>query len=100
MKTVHDFKEYSAADLRFHFNISKATQNDLFYSAMVNLKSALEAHFTEMNSSIGTQFSANDHWNIYMAIERKEAELAKILMYCTIDRSIKVLRENDSKNLL
>ena len=100
MGNVHDFKEYSAADLRFHFNISKATQNDLFYSAMVNLKSALEAHFTEMNSSIGTQFSANDHWNIYMAIERKEAELAKILMYCTIDRSIKVLRENDSKNLL
>lgn len=93
MSRTNDSKEYSEADVRFHLAISSATQNELFYSSMLNLRSALETHFSEMNSTIGTQFSANDHWNIYMAIERKEAELAKVLMYCTIDRSIKVLRE-------
>lgn len=93
MSRTNDSKEYSEADVRFHLAISRATQNELFHSSMINLRSALETHFTEMNSTIGTQFSANDHWNIYMAIERKEAELAKVLMYCTIDRSIKVLRE-------
>lgn len=90
---INNFQMYSQADLDFHLNIAQATKNDLFYSEMLNIREMLKTHFVEMNASIGTQFSANDHWNIYQAIERKEAELAKMLMYSTIDRSIKVLME-------
>lgn len=94
MESIHNFRNYSDADLQFHLNIAKAAKNELFYTQMLNLKEMLETHFVEMNSSIGTQFSANDHWNIYQAIERREPDLAKMLMYSTIDRSIKVLMEN------
>lgn len=94
VENVHNFRKYSEADLEFHLNIAKAAKNKLFYTQMLNLKDMLETHFVEMNASIGAQFSANDHWNIYQAIERKEAELAKMLMYSTIDRSIKILMEN------
>lgn len=94
MESIHNFRNYSDADLEFHLAIARAAKNELFYTQMVNLKDMLETHFVEMNSSIGTQFSANDHWNIYLAIERREAELAKMVMYSTIDRSIKVLMEN------
>lgn len=94
VENVNNFRYYSQADLEFHLNIAMASKNGLFYTQMLNLKDMLETHFVEMNASIGTQFSANDHWNIYQAMERREAELAKMLMYSTIDRSIKILMEN------
>lgn len=94
VENIHNFRKYSDVDLEFHLNIARAAKNELFYTQMLNLKEMLETHFVEMNASIGTQFSANDHWNIYQAIERREAELAKMLMYSTIDRSIKILMEN------
>ena len=90
-------KHYSEADLTFHLYVALATQNPLFYDSLINMQSLLTEHFVEMNEVIGAEFSMLDHSNIYFAIKQQEPDLAKMIMYHTIDRTIRLLMETTGK---
>lgn len=84
-------KRYSEADLTFHLYIALATQNSLFYDSLISMQSLLTNHFVEMNEVIGTEFSILDHLNVFRAIKQQEPDLAKTIMYHTINRTIRLL---------
>ncbi len=77
--SLDDYKKYSIADYQFHLSIVKASQNRVFYKAMLRLKEFLYRHLEEMNRVGDITRSIDGHRNLLKAIKNRDDELARTL---------------------
>ncbi len=77
--SLDDYKKYSIADYQFHLSIVKASQNRVFYKAMLRLKEFLYRHLEEMNRVGDITRSIDGHCNLLKAIKNRDDELARTL---------------------
>lgn len=91
-RTLDDEELAEQADVRFHMEIAKSSQNLVLYSLMESLSQRLQQTIRDTRTLwlFGEAPTANrllqEHINIFQAIDRQEADLASSLMYDHITR--------------
>ncbi|RTE05464.1 FadR/GntR family transcriptional regulator [Paenibacillus whitsoniae] len=76
-----DYVKYSVHDYEFHFNIVKASKNDLFIKLMQVVKEPFSYYLEELNRVFGvSEESLQGHIDQYEAIRTRDAQKAKELI--------------------
>lgn len=85
---VEKNQPYAEADLEFHMEIARGSQNPLNIKVNEMLRHAMRQYHIAVNTVLGSSSSQKEHHNIYIAIEEQNAELAAHFMQRHLQRTM------------
>ncbi|WP_443129242.1 FadR/GntR family transcriptional regulator [Gracilibacillus sp. D59] len=95
VSTIDDFVEL---DINFHMKIAQMSKNTVFIGILSSIQSLLRTWIKLVIEDAGeTQFSYNDHYNIYQALSHKDSNESVKAMESHVedatDRILKIIKE-------
>ncbi|SHN26833.1 FadR/GntR family transcriptional regulator [Gracilibacillus kekensis] len=83
VSTIDDFVEL---DIAFHIKIAQMSKNTVFIGILSSIQSLLRTWIKLVIEEVGeTQFSYNDHYNIYQALSNKDPQASVEAMELHLD---------------
>lgn len=86
--------EFAIADMKFHLDIAKATQNSLLFNVSNVIRDVMVSYYRKINEIMGIERALKYHRLIFEAIRERDEEAARRWMKEHIETTIQDVSQN------